>query len=112
VNLAALEAQAREIIQRYDEPRAAVLPLLWLVQENLGHIPSEAELWVGRLVGMAVSHVREVVSFYTMFRTRPAGRHELRVCTSLPCTLRGADQVLAQLADRLSISPGETTSDG
>jgi len=112
VNLAALEAQAREIIQRYDEPRAAVLPLLWLVQENLGHIPSEAEFWVGRLVGLAVSHVREVVSFYTMFRTKPAGRRELRVCTSLPCMLRGADHVLAALKDQFKISPGETTSDG
>jgi NADH-quinone oxidoreductase subunit F len=112
MNLAALETQAREIIQRYDEPRAAVLPLLWLVQETFGHISSEAEFWVGRLVGVAVSHVREVVSFYTMFRTKPAGRHELRVCTSLPCILRGADHVLAQLKDQLSISPGETTSDG
>src|SRR2546428_422729 len=112
MNLAALETQAREIIQRYDEPRAAALPLLWLVQENFGHISSEAEFWVGRLVGVAVSHVREVVSFYTMFRTKPAGRHELRVCTSLPCILRGADHVLAHLKDQLRISPGETTSDG
>ena len=96
MNLAALEPQAREIIQRYDEPRAAMLPLLWLVQENFGHISSEAEFWVGRLVGVAVSHVREVVSFYSMFRTKPAGRRELRVCTSLPCLLRGADDVLAQ----------------
>jgi NADH:ubiquinone oxidoreductase subunit E len=65
VNLTALEPQAREIIKRYDEPRAAALPLLWLVQENLGHIPSEAEFWVGGLLGVAVSHVREVVSFYS-----------------------------------------------
>ena len=89
MNLAALEPQAREIIQRYDEPRAAMLPLLWLVQENFGYISSEAEFWVGGLLGLAVSHVREVVSFYTMFRTKPAGRRELRVCTSLPCLLRG-----------------------
>jgi NADH-quinone oxidoreductase subunit F len=112
VNLAALEPQAREILQRYDEPRAAVLPLLWLVQETFGHISSEAELWVGRLVGMAVSHIREVVSFYTMFRTQAAGRSELRVCTSLPCMLHGADDVLARLKDRLGISPGETTRGG
>jgi len=112
VNLAALEGQAREIIQRYDEPRAAVLPLLWLVQGNVGHISSEAEFWVGSLVGVAVSHVREVVSFYSMFRTKPAGRRELRVCTSLPCLLRGAEGVLAQLEDRLKIRPGETTPDG
>jgi NADH-quinone oxidoreductase subunit F len=112
VNLAALEPQAREIISRYDEPRAAMLPLLWLVQENFGHISSEAEFWVGRLVGVAVSHIREVVSFYTMFRTQAAGRSELRVCTSLPCMLRGAEDVLVRLKDRLGISPGETTQGG
>ena len=95
MNLEAFDPQAREIIQRYDEPRAAMLPLLWLVQAELGHIPSEAEFWVGRHLGVAVSHVREVVSFYSMFRTTPAGRRELRVCTSLPCLLRGADDVLA-----------------
>ena len=112
MTLAALEPQAREIIHRYDEPRAAVLPLLWLVQENFGHISSEAEFWVGRLVGVAVAHIREVVSFYTMFRTQAAGRSELRVCTSLPCVLRGAGKVLAHLEDRLGISPGETTPGG
>ena len=112
MNLAALEPHARAIIHRYDEPRAAVLPLLWLVQESFGHISSEAEHWVGRLSGLAVSHIREAVSFYTMFRTQPAGQRELRVCTSLPCMLRGAGAIVAQLEDRLKIRPGETTPGG
>ena len=89
-----------------------MLPLLWLVQEELGHIPSEAEFWVGRHLGIAVSHVREVVSFYSMFRTTPAGRRELRVCTSLPCLLRGADDVLARIKDQLGVGAGETTPGG
>jgi len=89
-----------------------MLPLLWLVQESFGYISSEAELWVGRLLGIAVAHVREATSFYTMFRTAPAGRRELRVCTSLPCMLRGAGDVLARIRDRLSIGPGETTRGG
>ena len=112
MNLEAFDPQAREIIQRYDEPRAAMLPLLWLVQAELGHIPSEAEFWVGRHLGVAVSHVREVVSFYSMFRTKPAGRRELRVCTSLPCLLRGADDVLVRIKEQLGIGPGETTPGG
>jgi NADH-quinone oxidoreductase subunit F len=112
VNLAPLEPHAREIIGRYDEPRAAVLPLLWLAQESSGHISPEAEAWVARLTGLAVSHVREAVSFYSMFRTEAAGWRELRVCTSLPCLLRGAEQVLAHIEDRLNIRPGETTRDG
>ena len=90
MTLAELEPQARLIMQRYEQPRAAALPLLWLVQENLGYITSEAEFWVGRQLGISVSHVCELVTFYTMFRQKPAGRSELRVCTSLPCRLRGA----------------------
>lgn len=112
MTLTALEPQARQIIQRYDEPRAALLPLLWLVQQSFGHISPDAERWVGGLVGVAVAHVREAVSFYSMFRTREAGRHELRVCTSLPCLLRGAEGVLARIADRLDIRPGDTTRGG
>lgn len=112
MNFVKLEQQAHEIIGRYDEPRAAMLPLLWLVQDELGYVSSEAESWVGRLLSVAVSHVREVVSFYSMFRTKPVGRHELRVCTSLPCLLRGADSVLVKLKDRLKLTPGDTTPDG
>ncbi len=112
MNFAELEPKAKEILQRYDHRRAATLPLLWLVQERFGYISPEAERWVGDLVGTTVAHVREVVSFYTMYRTAPAGRRELRVCTSLPCLLRGAGEALHEIEKRLKIRPGETTADG
>ncbi len=112
MTLASLESRAREIVQRYDKPRAAMLPVLWLVQENLGHVSAEAEFWVARLLGVAVAKVHEVLSFYTMFRTAPAGRRELRVCTSLPCLLRGAGAVLGRIENRLNVKPGETTAGG
>jgi len=111
VNLEALEPQARDIIRRYDQRRAAVLPLLWLVQENFGYVSSEAEFWVGRLVGIAVSHVREVVSFYTMFYRKPVGRWHLEVCTNLSCRLRGADKIVDCVRKKLGIEPGQTTPD-
>jgi NADH-quinone oxidoreductase subunit F len=111
VKLSDLEGKAQEILQRYESPKAAMLPLLWLVQENLGCIPPDAEAWVGRYAGVSISHVREVVSFYNMFRTRPAGRRELRVCMSLPCMLRGAEDLLHRFQDALKIKPGETTAD-
>jgi len=109
VRLSDLEGKAGEILQCYEHPKAAMLPLLWLVQENQGHISQEAETWVGRILGVARSHVREAVSFYNMFHTKPVGRRELRVCTSLPCMLRGAGDVLDQIKERLKIHPGETT---
>ena len=88
-----------------------MLPLLWLVQENQGYISQEAEVWVARILGVARSHVREAVSFYNMYHTKPVGRRELRVCTSLPCLLRGADDLLDRIKESLKISPGETTPD-
>ncbi len=109
--LSDLEGKAEEILERYEYPKAAMLPVLWLVQENQGHISQEAEAWVGRILGVARSHVREAVSFYNMFHTKPVGRRELRVCTSLPCLLRGADHLLDRIKESLKISPGETTPD-
>ena len=112
MKLSDLEPRATEILQLYEEPRAGMLPLLWLVQENQGFISQEAESWVGRILGVARSHVREAVSFYNMFHTAPIGRRELRVCTSLPCLLRGAGEVLDRIEKELNIRPGETTPGG
>jgi NADH-quinone oxidoreductase subunit F len=107
-----LESRAGEILGLYEHPKAAMLPLLWLVEQHEGYITPEAEVWVGRHVGVSVAHVREVVSFYNMFHTRPVGRRELRVCKSLPCMLRGAGELLERVGTRLGIGPGETTPGG
>ena len=107
-----LESKAAEILERYEYPKAAMLPLLWLVQQNQGYVSPEAEAWVGRLLGTSISHVREAVSFYNMFHTKPVGRRELRVCTSLPCVLRGAGDLLEEIKESLKVSPGETTPGG
>ena len=112
MNFSELEGEAGEILERYEYPKAAMLPMLWLVQENQGYISQEAEAWVARTLGVARSYVREAVSFYNMYHTKPVGRRELRVCTSLPCLLRGADGLLDRIKESLKVSPGETTEDG
>jgi len=109
VKLLDLEGKAKTIIERYESARAAMLPLLWLVQEHQGFISPEAEAWVGRQIGVSIAHVREAVSFYHLFHTAPVGRRELRVCTSLPCRLRGAGELLERIEQALKIRPGETT---
>ena len=109
MNLSDLEGKAQEILKRYEYPKAAMLPLLWLVQENQGYVSPEAEAWVGRILAVARSHVHEAVSFYNMFHTAPVGRRELRVCTSLPCRLRGSEKVMDQIKAGLKVDPGETT---
>ncbi len=112
MKLSDLEPGAREILQRYERSRAAMLPVLWLVQENQGYVSQEAEVWVASILSVARAQVREAVSFYNMFHTRPVGRRELRVCTSLPCMLRGAGELLEQIQERWKIRPGQTTAGG
>ncbi len=112
MKLAELDSQARQIVQRYEYPKAAMLPLLWLVQQNHGSITLESRAWVCGILGVSLAQVHEVVTFYNMFRTEPAGRRELRVCTSLPCLLRGGHEMLERIGQVLGIKPGETTPDG
>ena len=103
------ERKAEGVRQRHAQTEAARVRFVWLGQGTEGYVAQEAEGWVGRIMGVARSHVREAVSLYTMFHTKPVGRRELRVCTSLPCLLRGAGNVLDQIKERLNICPGETT---
>ncbi len=107
-----LEPRVEEILKRYEQPRAAMLPVLWLVQESQGYVSLEAEVWVAIVLGVSRSQVREAVTFYNMFHTKPVGRRELRVCTSLPCLLRGGGGVLKKIQDHLKIRPGQTTPGG
>ena len=112
MSLEHLDAKAQEILQLYEYPKAAMLPLLWLVQESEGYIALESEVWVAGLVGVGRSQLREVVSFYTMFHDQPVGRREVRICTSLPCLLRGSGRVMERVQEQLGIAPGETTANG
>ena len=112
MKLSDLEGRAAKILQLYEVPKAAMMPLLWLVQENQGYVAPDAEAWVAGILDVSRSQVREAVSFYNMFHTEPVGRRELRVCTSLPCMLRGAAEVLDQIEKKLNIRPGETTPGG
>ena len=112
MKLSDLEGKAGEILERYEYPKAAMLPLLWLVQEHQGYVAPDAEVWVAGILGVSRSKVREAVSFYNMFHTKPVGRRELRICTSLPCMLRGSGNLLNRIEKALNIRPGETTPGG
>ena len=104
--------EVRRFQDLYPDKRAALLPVLRIVQERFGHISLEAEEYVGSLFDLSPAHVHEVVTFYTLFFTRPVGRHILSVCQNLSCHLQGARDVLAYLRERLGIDVGETTNDG
>jgi NADH-quinone oxidoreductase subunit E len=109
---AAQLAEVRRLQALYPEPRAALLPVLRLAQETFGHLSLEVERYVATLFDLSPAHVHEVVTFYTLFYQRPVGRHVVSVCHNLSCTLRGAEDVIGYLEERLGIDAGETTPDG
>lgn len=109
--LESLRQEAEQIIARYERKQAAMLPMLHLVQDRLGFISSEAEEWVANLLGVSPAHVREIVTFYTMFRRQPIGTYHIQLCTNISCMLRGSEQCLAFLSQRLGVAPGHTTPD-
>ena len=105
-------SEFNEIIARYPKKEAAMLPVLYLAQQEFGHLSAEAIEYVARLMGQTPARVTGVVSFYTMFNMKPIGRHHIQVCRTLPCALGGAEKVTAFLTQKLGIKPGQTSEDG
>jgi NADH-quinone oxidoreductase subunit E len=101
-----------QILKRYPNKRAAMLPTLHLAQEQNGFISPEIEEYVASCLEVPVVDVREVTSFYTLYFRKPMGRHHIRVCGSLSCFIRGSDRISAHLREQLSVEPGEVTPDG
>jgi len=99
-------------IAKYPRKRGALLPALHAVQAERGFITAEQSRELAEIFEIRPVEVMEVVSFYNMFHDRPQGRHHVYVCTNLPCSLRGARRLLAELEHHLGVKPGETTRDG
>ncbi len=100
------------IFSKYPDKRSAVMPLLYLAQEEYGHLTDESFSEVSALVDVDPTQVRSIAGFYTMFREEPKGKYWLQVCTDLPCALRGADQFYEALCEELGVKDGGTTADG
>jgi NADH-quinone oxidoreductase subunit E len=106
------ERELADILTRYPTKMAACIPLLHLCQEQNGYIDDDVIAWVSTRLDLPPSHVKGVVTFYTLFNQHKVGKHQLWVCRTLPCALRGAGELLAHCEKRLGIKAGETTADG
>lgn len=104
--------QIEQLVARYPVREAALIPVLHLVQEQLGWLPVAALDWVADYLQLPRTRVYGVTSFYSMFRRKPAGRHRLEICTNVSCSLLGAEHLRDYLSRKLGIRPGETTADG
>lgn len=99
-------------LSKYPDKRSAVMPLLYIAQEEYGWVSPEGIEQVAEICDMDATQVKSIAGFYTMYSEKPKGKYWLQVCTDLPCALRGADQFHEDLKAYLEVEEGGTTSDG
>jgi len=108
-----LDAIASEL-QKYpaEQKQSAVMAALRFVQEENNWISREAMDAIAGVLGMQPIQVYEVATFYSMYRLKNSGRHQINVCTNVSCMLCGSSEVVSHLEDRLGVELGQTTTDG
>ena len=104
--------EIQAILARYPSKRSAVLPVLYLAQDEYGFINERAVREVAELLDMPYTDVFEVVTFYSLFYDEPVGKWVLQVCDDNPCCFTGAEELTSYLEERLGVSAGATSADG
>lgn len=101
-----------ELLSRYPVKRSALIPLLYLAQQENGYITEAAMIEIAGLLKLTPPQVYETATFYTMLNLKKVGRFHIQVCKSLMCALVGSDTVISWIKTKVGIGPGETTPDG
>lgn len=97
---------------KYPDPKAAIMPVLWMAQKKWGWLSEDVMRYIGDVMNLPYSHVLGVASFYTMYFKKPMGKHHVQVCTNVSCMLRGGEAIYKHVKERLGIGHNETTGDG
>ena len=108
------QAKFDELVTHYppEQRKSAILYALFLVQQQQGYVSGASMRFVAQQIRCTPAEVEDVVSYYTMFYTKPVGKYVLNVCRTLSCALLGSERVTEELSAKLGIRPGETTPDG
>ena len=105
--------EIKELPAKYPQPRSAVMPALDLAQEEIGHLTPEAMSEVAEALQLDPGYVEGVATFYSLFHLEPIGKHRFYVCTNLSCMLRGANEIVDHLKQKIDVSFAEqVSSDG
>jgi NADH-quinone oxidoreductase subunit E len=107
-----LDAFFTEKMKEYPTKRSFLVPMLLYSQDEVGAITEEVVAHLAKKTELTELEVRNVVSYYSMLRTRPAGKYNVQVCTNISCMLRGADELYDHCKKTLGIGHKQTTPDG
>ncbi|MCB5251305.1 MAG: NAD(P)H-dependent oxidoreductase subunit E [Candidatus Cloacimonadales bacterium] len=107
----ALYAELQKVIDEKKQITNPLIEILRLAQDIFGYLPVEVQEYIAAELGIPVSQVYGVVTFYNFFSMKPRGKHIINVCTGTACFVKGAPRILQMLADELGIQIGDTTED-
>jgi len=109
----AVKQELDEVLTRYPARAGALLPALWIVQRERGWVSESAMTEVAEQLALTPAYVKGVVTFYTMYHQHPVGKYFIQVCTTSPCGVCGAEQVVKAFLERTGCSElGATSADG
>ncbi|NLI70398.1 MAG: NAD(P)H-dependent oxidoreductase subunit E [Firmicutes bacterium] len=107
-----LYGQLAEALQKYKGKKGQLIPALREAQQIFGYLPRKVMILVAHEMDIPLAEVYSVVSFYSLFSTRPVGQKKIEICMGTACYVKGAAELLEMIADNLGIKPGEMTPDG
>jgi len=104
--------EIQNILARFPDKKSAVLPLMYLAQEEHGYMSKEAMAEVAEILDLDPTHILSLAGFYTLYYEEPVGKYVLEICNDLACALRGADDFVAMACRKLDVPVEGTTEDG
>ena len=106
--------EIEKILAKYppERKRSAVMALLYMAMREGGYVSKADKADIANMLDMTTTEISSIIGFYSLYHDEKAGQYRLQVCTDIGCALRGADQYLADLCEKLDVKPGETTADG
>jgi NADH-quinone oxidoreductase subunit E len=108
----ALAERFDALVQKYPVKRSALIPMLLYAQDEVGYLSDAVVAEIARRIGITELEVRNVATYYSMLRFKPAGRYKIQVCTNISCMLRGAYEVYERFQEELGVGPKGVTADG
>ena len=105
------EERINQIIDKHKGKASSVIQVLLEIQRENRWLPGEVLEKVSEKLGVPLSRIQQIVTFYKAFSVAPKGRHEIHVCQGTACHVRGASRLLDKVEDVTGIKPGETSSD-
>jgi NADH-quinone oxidoreductase subunit E len=107
-----IEAEIDWHLAKYPVMRSAILPLMFIVQRERGYLDPPGVAYLAKRLGLRITDIWEVATFYSMLHTKPIGRYHIQICKTLSCRIMGEPGITEHVCRKLGIKPGETTADG